>query len=89
MEGKTFIQVPLDITDAIALKRFLIELVTYIDKSIGLKGTNFVITSDYLDTLQQAAPTLINSVSVDVEIKEVADKVDELITKLKSAKILY
>jgi len=48
MAGKTSIQIPANITDQTVLKRFLFQLITYVDTAIGLKGASKVITEPNL-----------------------------------------
>jgi len=48
MEGKTTIQLPLDLTNQVALKRFLLELINYVDMATGLKGNAKVSTEPWV-----------------------------------------
>jgi len=48
MVGKSTIQIPSNVGDATVLKRFLLELVNYIDTARGLKDGDNVITLSYV-----------------------------------------
>lgn len=48
MAGSTTIQIPSNIGDATVLKRFLLELVNYIDIATGIKEGDSTITQSYV-----------------------------------------
>lgn len=83
MEGRTYIQVPNNIMDPIALRRVLVEVIKHIDKAIGLSGDSPYISIKDLESIAIASPTLLSLTSSNPEIQQISDKLDELIVALR------
>lgn len=86
---QTFIQVPPDVTDVIALRRLLSQMVIEIDKLAGNRGDARVVEfSDLPLVTVSTTPTRSEVQALASQVQALQSTVNDIINKLKSGNIL-
>lgn len=86
---QTFIQVPPDVTDVIALRRLLSQMVIEIDKLAGNRGDARVVAlSDLPLVTVSTTPTRSEVQALASQVQALQSTVNDIINKLKSGNIL-
>lgn len=81
MVGNTICQVPLNLDDKTATKRFLNQLVQNIDEAFGYRGKNQV-------TSYNPKQGAISDLTDSSDIKQVEEKLNEILSALRASNII-
>lgn len=81
MVGNTICQIPLDLSDSVASKRFLNQLVQNLDEALGYRGNKPVTANP----TQKAIADISLS---DTNLKDIEEKLNEILKALRGSNII-